>query len=182
MSFRRRKQTKTHTALLPIPTNVPPAVTAEETDKGPVIPVVIIASVEGAADRAKRELTDTGKTTPKALFVYDGQVPLSDSMITVVSLAWRTEFLKDALWKKIKDKALQENARAVVVMVIGPVKRKGLLTVYGMTRETEIGAWVGHAFDRDTKTVGRWELRWPNETPGDTLQDHVSSSSMVVVD
>jgi len=62
------------------------------------------------------------------------------------------------------------------------MERKGLLTVYGMTRETEIGAWVDYAFDRDTKTVGRWELRWPNETPGDTLKDHVSSSSMVVVD
>ena len=118
-----------------------------------------MASVEKAADLAKRELNDTGRITPKALFVYDEQ---SHPRITVVSLAWRNEFEKDALAKRIRDKALQEDARAVVVIGIQPQ----IVTLSGMTFETEVTASVDYTFDGGTRTIGRWELRWLNVSPG----------------
>jgi len=170
MSFRRRKQNKgpvSQTSVEPCPS--PPAVPVGECDKGPVIPPVLIASVERAADLAKRELTDTGRITPRALFVYDGKTPPSERRITVVSLAWRNEFQKDALRERIRDKALQENARAVVVTGVGSTEGRCRLTLSGMTREAHITATVDYAFDRGTKTIGRWEFQWLSETHGDVM-------------
>jgi hypothetical protein len=118
-----------------------------------------MASVEKAADLAKRELIDTGRITPKALFVYDEQ---SHPRITVVSLAWRSEFEKDALAKKIRDKAFQEDARAVVVIGIQP----SIVTLSGMTFKTEVTASVDYAFDGGTRAIGRWELRGLKVAPG----------------
>ncbi len=168
MPFRSRKQKKkAHT----IPTSAPPHTTSppaptEESKKGPVIPSVLIASVEKAADFAKRELTNTGNINPKALFVYDEQ---SDPRVTVVSLAWRNEFDKDALRKKIRDKALQEAARAVVVTGMQPMEAERLLILSGMTPETVATASVDYVFDGDTRTIGLWEFRWLNVTSGNIV-------------
>jgi len=167
MPFRRRKKKNAHISDCSLPSYAFVA-PVQESKKGPLAPPVLVASVEKAADLAKRELTNTGRITPKALFVYDGQTPLSDPRITIVSLAWRNEFQKDVLWRKIRDKALQEDAQAVVVTEIGPTGKRGLLTLSGMTREMEITASVDYAFDGGTKTIGRWEFRWLNEMSCDT--------------
>ena len=171
MPFRRRKQKKsqaTHTSVLP--QAFPPAVPPEDGTKGPFIPPFLMASVEKAADIAKRELSDTGRITPKALFVYDEQ---SDPRITVVSLNWRSEFEKDALARRLRDKALQENARAVVVMGIQPLEERHLVTLSGVTFETEVAASVDYVFDGATRTIDRWELRWLKVTPGSISGAHV---------
>lgn len=168
MSFRRRKQKNTHISQPSVP-SCAPAVPVQESRKDPPIPPVLIASIERAADLAKRELIDKGRITPRALFVYEGPTPLSDPRITVVSLAWRNEFQKDVLWKRIRDKAIQEDARAVVVVDTGPMEGRYLLTLSGMARETEIAASVAYAFEGGTKTISRWEFRWLNETLGVTF-------------
>ena len=167
MPFRRRKRKDSHTVQRLVPPQVSsPAITPEDDSKGPLIPPLLMASVEKAADLAKRELIDTGRITPKALFVYDEQ---SHPRITVVSLAWRSEFEKDALAKKIRDKAFQEDARAVVVIGIQPQ----IVTVSGMTFETEVTASVDYTFDGGTRTIGRWELRWLKVAPGSISGTHV---------
>ena len=160
MPFRRRKQKKSHAIHTSIPPQASsPAIPPEDGANNPLIPPLLTASIEKAADLAKRELSDTGRITPKALFVYDGQ---SHPRITVVSLAWRNEFEKDLLARKIRDKALQEDARAVVVMGIQP----HILTLSGMTFETEVTASVDYTFDGGTRAIGRWELRWSKVAPG----------------
>ncbi len=167
MPFRRRKQKKGHATQTSVPSHASsPAVPLEDGTKGPLIPRLLMASVERAADLAKRELSDKGRITPKALFVYDEQ---SDPRITIVSLAWRNEFEKDALARRIRDKALQEDARAVVVMGIQP----SLVTLSGMTFETEVIASVDYTFDGGTRTIGRWELRWLKVAPGSIYGTHV---------
>jgi len=166
MPFRRRKQKKGYAAHTSAPPQASsPAVTPED-GKDPLIPLLLSASVEKAEDLAKRELNDTGRITPKALFVYDEQ---SHPRITVVSLAWRSEFEKDALAKRIRDKALQEDARAVVVMEIQP----HIVTLSAMTFETEVTASVDYAFDGGTRTIGRWEFRWMKGAPGSISGAHV---------
>ena len=167
MPFRRRKQKKGHATYASAPPHASsPAVPPEDGIRGPLIPSFLIASVEKAANLAKRELSDTGRITRKALFVYDEQ---SHPRITVVSLAWRSEFEKDALAKKIRDKAFQEDARAVVVIGIQPQ----IVTVSGMTFETEVTASIAYTFDGGTRTIGRWELRWLNVAPGSISGTHV---------
>ena len=157
MPFRRRKQKKgrvSHTFP------APPPVPAEETEKGPSIPPLLMASVERAADLAKRELTDTGRITPKVLFVYDAP------RTTVVSLSWRDDFRKDTLLRRIMDKALKEAARAVVIVGIPPTEEGHLLMLSGMMPETEATVSIDYAVDTATGSVANRELRWLNVGPG----------------
>ena len=167
MPFRRRKQKKGHATYASAPPHASsPAVPPEDGIRGPLIPSFLIASVEKAANLAKRELSDMGRITRKALFVYDEQ---SHPRITVVSLGWRNEFEKDVVARRIRDKALQENARAVVVIGTQP----HVVTLSAMTFEMEITASVDYAFDGGTRTIGRWELRWMKGAPGSIYGTHV---------
>jgi len=142
-----------------VPPTLPPVPT-EETEKGPAVPPLLIASVERAADLARRELTDRGRITPKALFVYDAP------RTTVVSLSWRDEFGRDTLLRRIRDKALKEAALAVVIVGIPPTEEGHLLMLSGITPESEATVSIDYALDTATGTVGRWELRWLNVAPG----------------
>ena len=71
--------------------------------------------------------------------------------------------------ERIRDKALQENARAVVVTGVGSTEGRCRFTLSGMTREARISASVDYAFDRGTKTIGRWEIQWLSESPEDVM-------------
>jgi hypothetical protein len=121
------------------------------------IPPELRSLVQEAADLAQRELNDTGKITPKALFVYDDQPLASGTKSVLVTLTNRSELQRDAVRKRIRDKMLHEGAWAVVIMHDeGP----GALAVLGMTTEARITALVTYSFDTKTKMVNRWELQW----------------------
>jgi hypothetical protein len=116
--------------------------------------------VQEAADLARRELNDTGRITPKALFIYDDTSLASGTRSVVVALSRRSELQKDAVRKRISDKALHEGARAVLVI---HEERRGILTILDVTADARIAASVNYSFDTKTKTVNRWDIHWGAE-------------------
>jgi hypothetical protein len=155
MAWRRRKINK--------PRVEPPDVTAPVPKSASGIPLAFRSLVQEAVDLARRELNDTGRITPKALFVYDDESLASGTRSVVVALSNRSELQKDAVRKRIRDKALQEAARAVLVM---HEERRGILTILEVTAEPRIAASVNYSFDTKTKTVNRWDIQWGTEPVG----------------
>jgi hypothetical protein len=122
-----------------------------------VISPVLKSLMQEGADRAKTELIATGRITPKALFVYDEESPTSGYKIVTVTLSVRSEQQKEALRKRVRDKAAAEGARAVVI--VHDVKTKQL-SVFGAMAETRMAASVSYVFNTEKKTVDRWEMQW----------------------
>lgn len=121
------------------------------------VPPVLRSLMQEAADRAKTELTTTGRITPKALFLYDEESPGSGSKTVMVTLSVRSEQQREALRKRVRDKAAAEGARAVVI--VHDIRAKQL-SVLGVIDETQITASINYAFNSQKKTVERWEIAW----------------------
>lgn len=151
MAWRRRKVNKPRVAP------PPPDVTAPVPKSASGIPSPLRSLVQEVADLARRELNDTGRVTPKALFVYDDGSLASGARSVVVALSSRSEHQKDAVRKRIRDKAVQEGAQAVLVI---REERRGIFTILEVTAEARIAASVNYSFDAKTNTVNRWEIEW----------------------
>jgi hypothetical protein len=151
MSSRRRNQSKAH--VQPAPASPGVETTTEASEALPILKLL----VEEAADLARSELATNGRITPKAVFVYDQASHASRSRIVTVTLSIRSEQQRDALKKRVRDKAAVENARAVVIVHDTDA---GQLTIFGATAETRISASISYLFDARNKTVNRWEMQW----------------------
>ena len=110
--------------------------------------------VERAADRARRYLASAGKIGPTAFFAYD-----KDTM-KVVSLSFKDEFQRDALRKKIREKALVESASAVLVLTEGEHEKDGMIVLSGVAPGMSASMRVDYSFDEKTKTVTSWKMSW----------------------
>ena len=124
----------------------------------PEMPLSLRSLLQEVADRAKVELASSGRIAAKAHFVY-GDEP--GSKMVSVALSFRSEQQKDALYKRIREKAAEEGARTIVVVLND---RPGHLTLSAVTAEARIGASVRYLFDGKSKTVTRWEMQWQNES------------------
>jgi hypothetical protein len=155
MVWRRRKINKPR-----VEPPQPPHVTTPAPKSAPEILPPLRSLVQEAADLARRELNDTGRITPKALFIYDDESLASGTRSVVVALSSRSELQKDAVRKRIRDKAVQEGARAVLVM---HEERRGILTILEVTAQARVAASVNYSFDTKTKTVNRWDIQWGAE-------------------
>jgi hypothetical protein len=148
MNWRKRKAHKPRVELPDITAPVPKSASP------------LGSLVQEAADLARRELNDTGRITPRALFVYDDTSRASGTRSVAVALSRRSELQKDAARQRIRDKALREGARAVLVI---HEERRGILTIREVTAEARIAASVNYSFDARTKTVTRWDIHWGAE-------------------
>jgi hypothetical protein len=125
----------------------------------PEIPPVLKSLLEEVAERLRVELTTNGRVPAKALFVYDEG---AGTKTVSVALSVRSEQQKDATRKRIREKAVQEGARAVVIV---HNDRAGILTLSGATADARIGLSIRYVFDAKTKTVTRWDMQWQKEAP-----------------
>ncbi len=117
--------------------------------------------VERIADEAKKEVVSTGAVSPAAIFVYQSEAGAPEVATTkTVSLAWRDELQKEALTRRIREKALAENASAVVVLAEAEGERPGTVILSGAAPGMRASARVTYAFDKSTKTITSWETRW----------------------
>jgi len=132
----------------------------ERTDANPPeVPALLKTLLQEVADKAKAELASKGRVTAKAFFVYEDETaPKTVS----VALSFRSEQQKDALYQRIRDKASQEGARAVAIMLTGEA---GLLTLTASTGQVRAAASIRYLFDGKSKTVTRWDMQWQNESP-----------------
>ena len=119
--FRRRKR-KNQTTNTTQPESPPPdrapnidesspaTVTTRETKTSPVLSDAFKSAIEKAADRSRSELASEGKLRPMAFFVH------ADGTMKTVSLSVKDEYQKEALIRRIQEKALAENISTVIVL------------------------------------------------------------------
>jgi hypothetical protein len=88
-----------------------------------------------------------------------------------ISLYWKSDLQKEALIKKIKEKASMEHASAVLTLTEaetqrvngrsrGSAQRQGTLILSGVTPDVSLSARVDYAFDKETKSITLWEMHW----------------------
>jgi hypothetical protein len=125
----------------------------------------------------KNELAAAGKVGTKACFVYagDGKEDGSTSpIIKIVSLSWKTEFQKELIRRRIRDKAVLEKASAVLVVADaemgranarpnGSSQRKGTILISGTSPSADFSASLTYAVQGETDTVSLDEMQWFDE-------------------
>jgi hypothetical protein len=138
--------------------NPPPATPKEprEARTPPVLPEGFKAAIEKAADRAKVELAAKGKLETMVFFAHE------DGTMKIASLILRDGQQKEVLIGRIKDKALAENASAVIVLSETDSKRQRA-TLSGVSPGAKASVHLNYGFDAKTKTVTSWELKWLNQ-------------------
>jgi hypothetical protein len=131
---------------------------------------------------AKRALAGQGRVAPMAVFAYKGEPGHTEGdggEFKSVSLVWRTEFQKETIKKRIKEKASAESASAVVILTRaetegaggrakGSSQQKGVLVFSGATADARASAKVTYVLEKEAKTLSSWEMRLSAE-PGETF-------------
>lgn len=165
----------------PMPAAPPPAGAAANHAKVS-LPPVLRATFERAADMAKRALGGQGRVAPIAVFAYKGEPGHPEGNgdeFKSVSLVWRTEFQKETIKRRIKEKASAERASAVVVLTRAETEgagarakassqQKGMLVFSGAAPNVRASAKVTYVLEKEAKTLSSWEMRLSAE-PGETF-------------
>jgi len=107
---------------------------------------------EKAVDRVRNELVSSGKLGSAVFFVY------INGMMNVGTLFFKDELHEGLLKKKVREKALAENASAVIVLTEG--KRPGTIMLSGTAPGLRASVRVDYVFDKDTKAITSWEPHW----------------------
>ena len=110
--------------------------------------------IERATERVKADLASTGKLGRMAFFVHE------DGTMKVVSLLIRDEIQKEVLIRRIREKAWDENACAVLVLTEAESGRQGTSVLSGATPGLIVSTRVEYSFDKQTKTVTSWKVSW----------------------
>jgi len=103
-----------------------------------------------------------------ALFVYgkglDGKA-LEESTTQAIFIRWKNESHKEAVRRRIQEKAALEGACAVVLLLPGEAAelRPGTLLITGVASRTAAEASVTHTFDKETRTFTFSEFRWRDQ-------------------
>jgi hypothetical protein len=166
MSKKRRGKVKTvdesrpHLPLLPPDSTASPPVIVSTNNK---IRTLLISSdtfksvIEKAADRARNNLTSTGKIQPTLFFVY------KDGTMKVVSLSFKNKLQKDGLIIKIREKALAENASYVLMLTEEKQEGHVITVLSGTTPGMIASARIDYNFDKETKTITLWKITCLNK-------------------
>ena len=123
--------------------------------------------VQRAADMVKSEVASSGKVRPTAIFVYEHEAGTPEASTTkIVSLIWNGDIQKEALIKRIREKALLEKASAVVMLneadpePRSSPQRQVAFMLSGVTPGVSLSARVDYAVDNETKSITSWEIHW----------------------
>jgi len=175
--FRRRKrknitvnETQPET---PPPDRVPvidksPPVTAsnhQETKTSPLLSDAFKSTIEKAADRSRSELASVGKLKPMAFFVQ------ADGTMKTVSFSLKGEYQKDALIRRIREKALAEKISTVIILTERDDEKTAVLS--GISPGMKGSASISYSFDNKTKTVTSWKTTWLNQPVQNVLLDGI---------
>ena len=107
---------------------------------------------EKAADRVRNELLSSGKIGLTAFFVY------TSGTMNVGVLSFKDELHKELLKRKVREKALAENASAVILLTEG--ESPGTIILSGTAPGMRASARVDYVFDKNTGAITSWEPRW----------------------
>ncbi len=123
--------------------------------------------VERAADKIRNDLASTGKIRPTAFFVYP------DGTMKAVSLSFKDELHKELLIRRIREKALAENASEVLTLTEAEHERHAINVLSGVTTGVNVSARLDYSYDKETKTVTSWRLSWLNRPVQNVFLDGI---------
>jgi hypothetical protein len=137
---------------------------------------------EKAVAVAKSALYAAGTIGPTALFVYGENLKdeeLSKSATKSVSISWKDESHKEAMRKRIREKAELEGASAVVLLIPGESagSQEGTLLIAGVTPGMTANASVTYTFDKETRTFSFSNLAWRDQSVRDFFLEGLLSAT-----
>jgi hypothetical protein len=123
---------------------------------------------EQALDLARTAPDVDGTIGPRALFIYTKSLrdeERNDSAMKFVSISWKNELHKEVVRMRIHEKAEQEGASAVALVMPAETsdlhERRSLIS--GATPHLRADASVTYTFDKATKTFIFSEIAWRDE-------------------
>ena len=176
--FRRRKR-KNSTANgsqpePPSPTLVPnsaaPSSVAfgvhHETKPSLLLTDAFKGAIEKAADWPRSELASEREIKPMVFFVH------ADGAMKAICLSLRDEYHKESLIRRIREKALAENAFAVIILT--EMNNEGHKVVLsGVSPGMKASVCVDYRFENESKTVTSWKINWLNHTVENAFIDGI---------
>jgi hypothetical protein len=173
--FRRRKK-KNSTAngsepgpppRVPNPDTSSPVTTIHrQTKTSPFMTDAFKGAMEKAAEWPISELTSGETIKPMAFFVH------VDGVMKAVYLSLRDEYHKESLIRRIREKALAENAFAVIILT--EMDNEGHTVVLsGVSPGMKASARVNYDLDNESKTVTSWKINWLNQTVRNVFIDDI---------
>jgi len=163
--FRRRK-TKNKTASGTRSYDPPQTLTSDSDNSSPVafdihhgIKTSLLVTdtfkdaIEKAADISKNKLATEGKVNPVVFFVQ------ADKTMKTVSLSLKNEYQKEAIVRRIREKALAEDVSAVIILLVMHNERQEIVLT-GVSPGMRVSAQVSYSIDSESKTVTSWKICW----------------------
>jgi hypothetical protein len=173
MFRRRKKKNSTTNGVEPgppsrIPNTAPPSSGAvhHTTKTSPLLTDAFKGAMEKAAEWPRSELTSGGTIKPMVFFVH------ADGVMKAVYLSLKDEYHKESLIRRIREKALAENAFAVIVL--SEKDHEGHTVVLsGVSLGMRASASVNYSLDTESKTVTSWKINWLNQPVQNVFVDGI---------
>jgi hypothetical protein len=162
--------TRPHHTLLTPDSPIPSPVNVSTNNKMRTLPIssdALKGIIEKAADRARNNLASTGKIQPTLFFVY------KDNTMKVVSLSFKDELQKNGLIKRIREKALAENASYVLMLTEEEQEGHMITVLSGTTPGMIASARIDYSFDKKTKAIALWKIGWLNKPVPNVFLDDI---------
>ncbi len=171
--FRRRKR-KNNIAngfqpeLAPhVPNSTAPTLVTfnHKAKASPLLTDAFKGAIEKAADWPCQRAPE-GTIKPMVYFVH------ADNTMKAVYLSLKDEYHTESLVQRIREKALAENAFAVIALT--ETDNEGHMVVLsGVSPGMKASACVNYTLDTESKTVNSWKINWLNQPVQNVFVDGI---------
>ena len=141
-------------------------VAAPEAKTSAVFAKAFKDAMEKAAAWPTTGLASVGKIKPMAFFVY------KDNTMKGVSLSFSDELHKESLIQRIREKARDENACAVITLT-EENHQKNMVVLSGVSPGMKASAYVDYGFEFESRRVTSWKIRWLDQSVQDVFLDSI---------
>jgi len=101
----------------------------------------------------------------------------ADNTMKAVYLSLRNEYNKESLIRRIREKALAENAFAVIILT--EMDNEGHTVVLsGVSPGMKASARVNFNLDNESKTVTSWKINWLNQPVRNVFIDDIFDTAL----
>ena len=95
----------------------------------------------------------------------------ADGTMKAVALSLKDEYQREAVMRRIREKALAENISTVIVLTEMDDEHTAVLS--GVSSGIRGSARVDYSFNNTTKTVTSWKITWLNKFVKNVLLDDI---------
>jgi hypothetical protein len=172
--FRRRKKNNSTTNEVepgpppraPNPASPSSGAVHHTTKTSPLLTDAFKGAMEKAAEWPRSELTSGGTIKPMAFFVH------ADGAMKAVYLSLKDEYHKESLIRRIREKALAENAFAVIILSEKDLEGHTVV-LSGVSPGMKASVHVNYSIDAESKTVTSWKINWLNQPVQNVFVDDI---------